>query len=92
MSVSITRAKEHLRVDDDLQTTEISSKLTQAIFIVRDYIGATEEPHPAHQEIIDACTLLVLGELFANRESSTSNPLSPTVRGLLERLRTPGYA
>ncbi len=42
-------------------------------------------------EIADAATLLVLGELYANRESS-SDPLSPSVKTILERLRVPGFA
>lgn len=40
-----------------------------------------------HQEAIDAATLLVLGELWANRESGVSNPLSDSVRLILGPVR-----
>lgn len=33
---------------------------------------------------IDAAVLLILGELWANRESGTADPLSPTVKRLLD--------
>ena len=41
--------------------------------------------------VADAATLLVLGELYANREA-LADPLSPTVKAILERLRVPSYA
>lgn len=40
-----------------------------------------------HQEAIDAAILLVLGELWANREAGTSNPLSDSVRLILGPVR-----
>lgn len=41
---------------------------------------------------LDAAVLLVLGELWQNRESSTADPLSPAVKNILCLFRTPGYA
>ncbi len=41
---------------------------------------------------LDAATLLVLGELWANRESGASDPLSPAVKNLLRQFRPLVYA
>lgn len=40
-----------------------------------------------HQDAIKAGILLVLGELWANREASTANPLSESVRVILQPAR-----
>lgn len=41
---------------------------------------------------LDCATLLVLGDLWANRESSTADPLSPAVKNLLNQYRPLSYA
>ena len=41
--------------------------------------------------VADAAVLLVLGELYASREAQ-ADPLSPTVKIILERLRVPSFA
>ncbi len=41
---------------------------------------------------LQAATLLIAGELFLNRESSNTDPLSSTVLSLLEGFRTPTSA
>lgn len=43
------------------------------------------------QNVIDAATLLALGELYTNREA-LADPLSPSVKMILERLRVPSFA
>ena len=40
----------------------------------------------------DAAVLLILGDLWRNRESSTADPLSPAVKNILNLYRGPGYA
>lgn len=64
--------------------------------LIEDY--ATEaEFDAAYQKatlrnnVVDAAILLVLGEIYANREAQ-ADPLSPTVKAILERLRMPSYA
>lgn len=44
------------------------------------------------QEAIDAATLLILGELWLNREAGTFNGLSPGVRLILDGIKERGYA
>lgn len=55
-----------------------------------EFLTASEKATQA-ASVADAATLLVLGELYANRESP-SDPLSKSVKALLERLRFPGIA
>lgn len=88
--ITLDQAKAHLRVDGNHEDADITLRLSMAVAIVEDYIGMNTTS-PSNAGVEDAATLLVLGELYANREAA-ANPLSPTVRGLLERLRTPGYA
>ena len=41
---------------------------------------------------VQSAVLLVLGELFENHESSTSNPISPAVENLLSQFRDPTFS
>ncbi|WP_291986378.1 head-tail connector protein [Candidatus Accumulibacter sp. ACC007] len=45
-----------------------------------------------HIETLDAAILLVLGDLWQNRESGSGNPLSASVVNLLNLFREPTYA
>jgi hypothetical protein len=97
--ISIEQAREHLREDfPDSDDNDIQSKLVQACDIVRDYL------HVHDAEFLDsslaegnapprvvAATLLVLGELYRNREKE-SDPISPGVVRLLSRTRDPVMA
>ena len=88
--ITLEQAKVHLRIDHDAEDADITMRLRMAAAIVADYVSTTTTSR-VNLDVEDAATLLVLGELYANRESS-ADPLSPSVRGLLERLRAPGYA
>ena len=41
---------------------------------------------------LDAAILLVLGELWRNRESGSADPLSPSVKRILDLFKRPVYA
>ena len=43
-------------------------------------------------EVVQAAVSMVACEMWLNKEASKSNPLSPTVKNLLHRLRDPAYA
>lgn len=99
--VDMTRAQLHVRnlfEDQD----DLSFKLSAASAIVMDYLKMKSVPEswmsntsPITYDVpfnIQAATLLVLGELYENREASSSNPLSETVMLLLERYRDPALA
>lgn len=90
--ITFADAKSHLRVDHNAEDADITLKLKLAVALVQNYIGAASDSAIiTAEEIIDAAALLVLGELYANRESG-ADPLSPSVRTILERLRVPGIA
>ena len=99
--VSIVQAQAHVRaVNEDL--VDLEFKLEQASDIVWDYLKMRAVPDawvenysPLTYDVprkVQAATLLVLGELYENREASTSNPLSQAVQDMLERLRDPSWA
>lgn len=87
--ITLTEAKTHLRVIHADEDADITRKLTMAIAIVQDYtrIDVTYDP----SAVADAAILLVLGELYTNREAN-ANPLSSSVKSILERIRVPGFA
>lgn len=99
--ITLDEAKKHLRVDDDAQDDEINSKIEMASAIIIDYLKATTatvetwldsagEPTSV-PGVVKSATLLALGELYKNREAE-ADPLTPSVRGLLHRLRDPALA
>lgn len=87
--ISLDNARYHLRIDGTEHDAEIEQKLMLAGAIVADYIGRNSQ---SNSDIEDAAIMLVLGELWLNRESSTADVLSPAVRSLLERQRVQALA
>lgn len=87
--ITLAEAKAHCRVDHNEDDSDIALKLNLAMRIVEDYTGrpfnASDEP------IMDAAVLMIVGELYANREAH-ANLLSPSVKAILERVRVPAFA
>ena len=93
--ITLESAKDHLRVDHDLDDGDIQNKIMEASAIVIDYLKLIEIPEswdPVAPEHIQAATKLILGELYRNRESSTADVLSVAVKSLLHRSRDPALA
>lgn len=87
--ISLDNARYHLRIDGTEHDAEIEQKLMLAAAIVSDYVGRNSQ---SNGDIEEAAVMLVLGELWLNRESSTADVLSPAVRSLLERQRVQALA
>lgn len=87
--ISLDNARYHLRIDGTEHDPEIEQKLMLARAIVADYIGSNNQ---SNGDIEEAAVMLVLGELWLNRESSSADVLSPAVRSLLERQRVQALA
>lgn len=65
MTVTLQKAKEHLRVTHDAEDTLIQSYLSAAEGHVADYLGDDlPEPMP---EPVAAAVLLLVGDLYVNR-------------------------
>lgn len=114
--VRLDEAKDHLRVIGDDENYDIDSKIVTASAIVADYLKIDEvELSPPGvverddiwtsviaQEVIKGATLLVLGDLYEQREASiltrsgvdgaSVGIISPTVESVLRRLRDPALA
>ena len=90
---TLDEAKTHLRVVDPASDADVMLKLLQASAIVVDYLKKPEDhgwdeftaPQP-----VKAATLLVLSELYDQREGKDGIPLAARV--LLERFRDPALA
>lgn len=91
--ITLQDARYHLRLDGSDSDTELTAKLAQAEAIVGTYLGVPAGNGPdTYDAARDAAVLLVLGELWANREASAAAPLSAGVRNLLDILRPPTWA
>lgn len=88
--ISLDQARYHLRIDSTAHDAEIEVKLNMAHAVVRDYCSSAN--YGGNWAVQDAAALLVLGELWLNRESSSAAVISPAIRGLLERERAPAFA
>lgn len=89
--ITLEQAKVHLRIDGNHEDADIEARLSMASAIVCDYVSLQGGDAANGPGVMDAAVLLVLGELYANREAH-ADPISPTVRALLQRQRLPGYA
>lgn len=74
MTLTITQAKEHLRVLHDLEDGMIELYLGAAISLVSQYLG-DDLPDPM-PEAIQAAVLLLTGDLYLNRERQADRTLS----------------
>lgn len=94
--VSLAKAKLQLRIEGTERDADIAMKIAQASAIVMQYYKKTAVPDewygvsssPATITVpadIEAATLLVLGELYENREASIANVLSDSVKALIPR-------
>lgn len=102
--VTLDRAKLHLRIalSNDDSNQDIMNKIAEASDIVMDYIKKKTVPEewvksysPELYEVpplIQAAVLLVMGELYLNREASVVNVLNDSMGRLLNRYRDPSIA
>lgn len=99
--ITLAQAKRHLRITDNLQDHDVEDKRLQASAIVLDYILADValgevstdswfdslgDPLmvPAH---VQAACMLILGNLYYNREGLDGETITPAVESLLRRTR-----
>lgn len=99
--LTLQDAKDHLQVDHDSSDADIQNKLDQAESIIIDFLKLTDLPAEWQEgtgdspggstvpHVVRSSVLLVLGELYENREAAAADVLSPAVKDLLRRLRDP---
>lgn len=72
--MNLTEAKAHLRVTHDLENTLIQGYLDAALAHVANYLGDDlPDPMPAP---VEAAVLLLMADLYINRERQADKPLS----------------
>lgn len=93
--ITLESARDHLRMDHDLDDGDIQNKIMEASAIVLDYLKLETIPaswDPVAPEHIQAATKLVLGELYKQREAGSADVLSVAVKSLLHRSRIQAMA
>lgn len=83
--LTLEEAKQHLRVDDDDSNTLIEAYADAAVLSVLNYCDRKLVPQGA-EPAFKAAALLMLGDLYNNRESvvaGQSFAVSPTIGALL---------
>jgi hypothetical protein len=96
--IDIDRVRRHLHetTSDDIDT-DIEGLITDAQEIIADYLKTdvatlAGSPVTMFTGPYLSAALLIIGELYMNREASIADVLSPTVLSLLHRKRDPAYA
>lgn len=98
--ISQQEAKQHLRVTSTHSDDDIELKILAASAILLNYIKIDVDASPLSVPWgeadppwdIKASCMLILGELYMNREAKDADVLSPAVRSLLHRYRDPALA
>lgn len=101
--VTLFQVKEHLRVTIDDEDADLQGKLEMASAIILDFLKLSGLPDAWNGEsddspgtgvppLVQSATLLVVGELYKNREASAADLLSPGIKDLLRRYRDPALA
>ncbi len=70
--VDVTQAKEHMRVDHDIEDVLIQTYIDAATAGVLDYLNLPVMPDPTPAPVT-AAILLAVGDLYENRESKIDN-------------------
>lgn len=87
--LTLDEAKLHCRIDHDDEDSLLSSMIAAAAASVGDFINAPEALDDTAPAPVKAAALLLVGDLYANREALVERPLSknPTFERLLNPYR-----
>ena len=91
--ISLTEAKTHLRVDQDADDAAIVSMINAAEAATADYLNLTlADLEPSAPAPVKAAALLLVADLYENRERQNSEPLyrNQTYERLLNPYRQMG--
>lgn len=70
--ITLEQAKLHIRVDHDTEDDAIQAMIDAAEAAALDYLNLEELPEAAP---VQAATLMLVGTLYANRESQSERPI-----------------
>lgn len=83
--LNIDLVKKHIKVDGNDEDTEIQLYLDAAEQYVNDYCDTKDEPFSAFPYPVQAAVLLIVGDLYENREMQVVKELyqNPAAENLL---------
>ncbi len=102
--VTLAEGKRQLNIAvlDTTRDTDVGDKITMASDIVMDYLKLAEIPDDWYTDDsppvlavparVKGATLVMLTDLYENREGSKTDVISPAVKSLLMRTRDPALA
>lgn len=101
--VSLEESKRHLRIEISDHDADVQLKTDAGCSIVMNYLKLTSLPDEWCEPLgspsgtgvpplVKSATLLVVGELYKNREATVADVLSMTVKSMLDRYRDPTLA
>jgi uncharacterized phage protein (predicted DNA packaging) len=88
--LTLIETKNHLRVSHDDEDVLIQAMMSAATYASADYLNMdVAQLTPTVPSPIKAATLLMVGDLYANRESQSDRPFNrnPTYQSLLSPYR-----
>ncbi len=85
--LTLPEVKLHCRIDHDEEDTLLQSMIDAATASVGDYINAPEPLDATAPAPVKAACLLLVGDLYSNREALVERPLSKSP--IFERLLQP---
>ena len=87
--LTLSEVKLHCRIDHDEEDTLLSAMIDAAVASVGDYINAAEPLDDTAPAPVKAAAMLLVGDLYSNREALVERPLSknPTCERLLNPYR-----
>ena len=87
--LTLPEVKLHCRIDHAEEDSLLQSMIDAAVASVGDYINATEPLDATAPAPVKAACLLLVGDLYSNREALVERPLSknPTFERLLNPYR-----
>lgn len=91
MIVTLTEAKEYLRVDDTAEDALIESLMAAAQQQCQDVARLEAEEFKAAGEVAKIATLFTLGYLYEHREEANHSDLNLTLRSLLFGIRKAAF-
>lgn len=87
--LTLTEVKMHCRIDHDAEDALLAAMIDAAVASVGDYINSPAPLDATAPAPVKAAGLLLVGDLYSNREALVERPLSknPTFERLLNPYR-----
>lgn len=91
MIVTLSEAKEYLRIDGDSEDTTVESLLNAAESLCMDISRLDEDAFDSSGDIAKTAVLYTLAYFYEHRDEADHHALNVTLRNLLMGIRNEGF-